>query len=91
MRGSRRRASALTSCTAGWAKKIREFYSFCNHDVSIYPGFRGAKSGRFGFFSADLAPIATTTRSWPKRKKATLERTWPSLFWPPSVVTRLIQ
>ena len=31
------------------------FYSFCNRDVSIYPGFRGAKSGRFGFVCADLA------------------------------------
>lgn len=28
--------------------------SYCNHDVSIYPGIRGAKSGRLGSFTAEF-------------------------------------
>ena len=31
-----------------------EFVAYCNHDISVYPGFRGAVSGRFGVVSADL-------------------------------------
>ncbi len=49
--GGRVRWNEDMHSTAGF----NPFFSFCNHDVSFYPGFRGAKSGRFGFFSADLA------------------------------------
>jgi hypothetical protein len=49
--GGRVRWNEDMHSTAGF----NPYFSFCNHDVSIYPGFRGAKSGRFGFFSADLA------------------------------------
>ncbi len=31
-----------------------EYVAYCNHDVSVYPGFRGAVFGRFGTLSADL-------------------------------------
>jgi hypothetical protein len=32
-----------------------EYVSYCNHDVSIYPGIRGAKTGRLGTISAELS------------------------------------
>lgn len=44
-----------------WNEDVHSTYGFplyvayCNHDISIYPGIRGAKSGRFGWFSADLS------------------------------------
>jgi len=31
-----------------------EYVGYCNHDVSIYPGVRGAKISRFGSVSAEL-------------------------------------
>jgi hypothetical protein len=31
------------------------YSGYCSQDVSIYPGFRGAKDGRFGSFTAELS------------------------------------
>jgi hypothetical protein len=31
------------------------YVGYCNHDVSLYPGVRGARQGRFGSISADLS------------------------------------
>jgi hypothetical protein len=31
------------------------YVRYCSHDVSLYPGFRAAKSGRLGAVSADLS------------------------------------
>lgn len=31
-----------------------DYVSYCNHDVSIYPGLRGAMFGGFGSISAEL-------------------------------------
>jgi hypothetical protein len=31
-----------------------EYVSYCNHDLSVYPGFRGGHSGRFGSLSAEV-------------------------------------
>jgi len=32
-----------------------EYVAYCSHDVSIYPGIRGAKTGRLGSISAELS------------------------------------
>jgi hypothetical protein len=44
------RANEDVHSTFGWPSYV----GYCNHDVSIYPGFRGAKSGRLGSISAEL-------------------------------------
>lgn len=44
-----------------WNEDVHSTYGFplyvalCNHDISIYPGIRGATWSRFGWFSADLS------------------------------------
>ncbi|MDP9176469.1 MAG: capsule assembly Wzi family protein [Gemmatimonadota bacterium] len=44
-----------------WNEDVHSTYGFplyvayCNHDISIYPGIRGAMWSRFGWFSADLS------------------------------------
>jgi hypothetical protein len=32
-----------------------DYVGYCNHDVTIYPGLRGAKTGRLGSISAELS------------------------------------
>jgi len=35
--------------------KLPLYVGYCSHDVSLYPGIRAAKGGRFGSLSADLS------------------------------------
>jgi hypothetical protein len=35
--------------------KFPVYVGYCNHDVSLYPGIRGAKSGALGTFTADMS------------------------------------
>jgi hypothetical protein len=49
--GGRIRWNEDVHSTAGFPVYV----SYCNHDVSIYPGIRAAKIGRLGSLSADLS------------------------------------